>query len=201
MAAMLKSAYSSKDAHEGGALHFTYAVDPWKASPTAFAQLFLFWSTWRPASNSIYECRHTTWHEALLLYLQFTGAQAFRFGNVTFSQAVYVFKSISTKLLIQCQAFNSSADGTAVRWNPDLPMDATINFACPTLQLSDEMIENLVVLQEFIQKNNATRAYIHAQYDDLIPPEPTCIPFAFLFCFPSQTYEQDTCYVLVAIQI
>ena len=54
------------------------------------------------------------------------------------------------------------------------------------------MTENLLVLQEeLIQHNNATRAYIHAQFDDLIPPEPTCVPsfpcFAFLRRLRSKT--------------
>ena len=164
----------------------------WKASPTAFAQLFLFWSTWRPASNAINENRYCTWHEALLLYLQFTGSQAFKFGNVTFSQAVYLFKRLSSKLLTQCQAIDTVVEGEPVRWSPDLPLDTTVSFAHPTLQLNDEMIENLTVLQEeFIQHNNATRAYIHAQFDDLVPPEPTCIPsfpcFAFLRRLRSKT--------------
>ena len=90
--------------------------------PTAFAQLFLFWSTWRPATNAALECRYCTWHEALLLYLQFTGSQAFEFGNVTFSQAVYLFKMLSTKLLIQCQAIDDFVEGEPVRWSPDLPL-------------------------------------------------------------------------------
>ena len=164
----------------------------WKASPTAFAKLFLFWSTWRPASNAINEHRYCTWHEALLLYLQFSGSQAFKFGNVTFSQAVYLFKRLSAKLLIQCQVIDTFVEGESLRWSPDLPLDTTISFAHPTLQLDNEMTENLLALQEeFIQHNNATRAYIHAQFDDLIPPEPTCIPsfpcFAFLRRLRSKT--------------
>ena len=149
----------------------------WKASPVAFAQLFLFWSTWRPASNAAFETRYTTWHEALLLYLQFVGSKAFRFGNVSVSQAAFLFKSISSKLLIHCQAISQFADGPRIRWNVDLPLDATITFAHPTLLLHEDMVENLVVLHaEYVQANDATRAYIHAQYEDLIPPDPVDIP-------------------------
>ena len=165
----------------------------WKASPTAFAQLFLFWSIWRPATNAALECRYCTWHEALLLYLQFTGSLAFKFGNVTFSQAVYLFKRLSAKLLIQCQAIDDFVEGELVRWSPDLPLDATITFAHPTLHLEDDMIENLLVLQEeFVQNNNATRAYIHAQYDDLVPPEPTCIPSFSCFLFLRRLRSKTT---------
>ena len=149
----------------------------WKASPIAFAQLFLFWSTWRPASNPASEIRYTTWHEALLLYLQFAGSKAFRFGNVSVSQAAFLFKSISTKLLVHCQAISQIVDGPRIRWNVDLPLDATITFAHPTLLLHEDMVENLVVLHaEYVQIHDATRAYIHAQYEDLIPPDPVDIP-------------------------
>ena len=143
----------------------------------AFAQLFLFWSTWRPASNPANEIRYTTWHEALLLYLQFVGSKAFRFGNVSVSQAAFLFKSISSKLLVHCQAISQIADGPRIRWNVDLPLDATITFAHPTLVLHEDMVENLVVLHaEYVQVHDATRAYIHAQYEDLIPPDPVDIP-------------------------
>ena len=37
----------------------------WKGFPLAFAQLFLYWSTWRPAHGTANEIRYTTWHEAL----------------------------------------------------------------------------------------------------------------------------------------
>ena len=46
------------------------------------------------------------------------------------------------------------------------------------------MVENLVVLHaEYVQIHDATRAYIHAQYEDLIPPEPVDIPSSPAFSF------------------
>ena len=69
----------------------------WRCSPQVFAQLFLFWSSW--TFREVAGVRPIAWSEALLLYLTLAGRDAHRFGDVTFPQAVYLFKSLSVKLL------------------------------------------------------------------------------------------------------
>ena len=143
----------------------------WRSSPQFFAQLFLFWSSW--TAKEVAGARPVSWSEALLLYLTLAGRDAHRFGDVTFPQAVYLFRTLSVKLLAR-SGLQFPAGSESVRWNRDLPPDASFIGIFPSVHISAELLEVLLLLQgEATSRPSVSKAYIHVQYFDLLPDSPS----------------------------
>ena len=145
----------------------------WRGSLQFYAQLFLSWSLWDPSTDLV--GRRFTWTETRLLYLHLAGSSAYSFGNLTLPQAVYLFKSMSCKLLegSGCQVL--TVDENKIRWHADLPADALVSFAVPPLGIPQENIDTLVLLQQAFVADGKTNAYIHVSYFDVIPGYDSCL--------------------------
>ena len=138
----------------------------WKASLPVFARMFLFWSLWTPGHH---EGRPCTWAEALLLYLALDGSSSHSLGPVSFPQAVFLFRTLSYKLLARCGISLSKDTNHKSRWHEDLPGDVVVSFATPLLSVPCDFIDVLVQLQQPYVADGATAAYVHVPYFDLIP--------------------------------
>ena len=145
----------------------------WRGSLQFYAQLFLFWSLWDPSTDLV--GRRFTWTETLLLYLHLAGSSAYSFGNMTLPQAVYLFKSMSCKLLERSGCQVLTVDENKIRWHADLPADALVSFAVPPLGIPQENIDTLVPLQQAFVADGKTNAYIHVSYFDMIPGYDSCL--------------------------
>ena len=92
--------------------------------------------------------RRFTWTEALLLYLHLAGSSAYSFGNVSLPQAVYLFKSMSCKLLERSGFKITSDDHHKIRWHEDLPPDTSVSFATAPFGIPQDNVDTLALLQQ-----------------------------------------------------
>ena len=143
----------------------------WRCSPQFFAQLFLFWSSW--TAKEVAGARPVAWSEALLLYLTLAGRAAHRFGDVTFPQAVFLFKTLSVKLFAR-SGLQFPAESESVRWHQDLPPDGSFIGIFPSVHISAELLDVLLLLQgDATSSSSVSNAYIHVKYVDLLPDSPS----------------------------
>ena len=142
----------------------------WRGSLQFYAQLFLFWSLWDPSLDLAGS--RFTWAEALLLYLHLAGSSAYSFG---LPQAVYLFKSMSCKLLERSGFEVKLDDRHKIRWHADLPPDTAVSFATAPFGIPEDNVDTLVLLQQACVADGKINAYIHVPYFDMVPGYDSCL--------------------------
>ena len=82
---------------------------------------------------------------------------------------MYLFRSLSFKLLHRCGLLLPTDSGQKLRWHDELPADVVVSFATPPISIPAEFIDVLVQLQQTYVSDGTTAAYIHVPYFDMIP--------------------------------